>query len=385
VSSIVHLVSTQESTQRYSSSVGKRRAQGEGTIYYDVVRRRWIGQAWIDGHRRKVSGRTKLDASAALGRLVHGAEAARKADRRATVGRLLADWQTKAGSTRSLAPSTRETHAWAVRLLTAELGTIRLADLDVHAVERALGRLARGSQGRPLGRASLIKVRSTARQACAWAEKRRLIGHNPAAVAELPSETIERARRFALDAKQLRALFTACEDHPHGAMFVLMGSIGLRPGEAAGLCDDAVDLHAGTLTVMRAVQLERGRPVLTTALKTAASRRTIRLPAIARDALNTVVMTTVSGLLFTAPDGGPLWPSTVRAELVKLCDEAGVLIIRPNELRHSAATLMAEAGLPLHRIADILGQTSTRMLDQTYRHRPPIVDDADAIERALWK
>jgi integrase len=363
--------------------VGKRRAQGEGTIYYDVVRRRWIGQAWIDGRRRKVSARTKLDASAAVGRLIHGDEADRKADRRATVGRLLADWQAKALPTRRLAPSTRETHAWAARLLTAELGAIRLAALDVHAVERGLGRLARGSQGKPLARASLIKVRSTARQSLAWAEKRRMVAHNAAAVAELPSDALQGSVRLALDAKQLRALFIACEDHPYGVMFILMGTIGLRPGEAAGLCEDAVDLHAGTLTVMRAVQLERGHPVLTTALKTTASRRTLRLPAVAREALSR--SRAKDGLLFAAPDGGPLWPSTVRAELVKLCNEAGVPAIRPNELRHSAATLMADTGLPLHRIADILGQTSTRMLDQTYRHRPPVVDDADVIERALWR
>jgi integrase len=361
----------------------KRRTKGEGGIYYDAERKRWRGEVWIDGRRHRVSGRTKTDCAAALGRLIHGDPAERTADRRSTVGQLLADWQTKALANRTLAPSTRDTHAWAATLLTTELGRVRLAELDVHAVERALGRLA---AKRNLSRASLIKIRSTLRQALAWAQKRRAISHNPAAVAELPTDLEQTDARFALDAKQLRALFRVCRDHPYGAMFVLMGTIGLRPGEAAGICYDAVDFDAGTLTVRRAVQLEHGRPVLVEELKTTASRRTIRLPAVALEALrgsSGTAVPNVDGLLFTAPHGGPLWPSTVRRELRQLCADAGVPKIRPNELRHSAATLMADAGVPLHRIADVLGQVNTRMLDQTYRHRPPVVDDADVIDEVF--
>jgi integrase len=331
-------------------------------------------------------GKTALDVSAKLGRLIHATEAERNADRHTTVAKLLADWQTKALRNRDLAPSTRETHAWACTLLTAELGRIRLADLDVHAVERAFGRLAHGAQGKPLGRASLIKVRSTFRQALAWAERRKAVTHNVAAVAELPDDTNTGTDRLALTAKQLAALFDVCADHPLGAMFVLMGTTGLRPGEAAGLCDDAVDLKAGVVTVMRAVQVDRGRPVLTDDLKMTASRRTIRLPEIARAALARHLrepQDDPDGLLFVADIGGPLWPSVVRRELAALCDQAGIPAIRPNELRHSAATLMVEAGLPLHVTADVLGQTTTRMLDMHYRHRPPTIDGATVMDGLL--
>lgn len=42
----------------------------------------------------------------------------------------------------------------------------------------------------------------------------------------------------------------------------------------------------------------------------------------------------------------------------------------PNELsRHSAASLLYDAGMPLDQIADLLGQSSTRMLEQHYRRR----------------
>jgi integrase len=41
----------------------------------------------------------------------------------------------------------------------------------------------------------------------------------------------------------------------------------------------------------------------------------------------------------------------------------------PNGLRRSAATLLYEAGVGMEAIADLLGHTSTRMLEQHYRHR----------------
>lgn len=129
----------------------------------------------------------------------------------------------------------------------------------------------------------------------------------------------------------------------------------------------------------RAVQLRRGRPVLVDALKTAGARRAVALPpgVIAALQAHLAASNIEDGLLFLAPDGGPLWPSTVRAELAAACETAGVTVVRPNELRHTAATLLADAGLSPHQVADILGHRSTRMVDAVYRHRPTVIHGAD--------
>jgi hypothetical protein len=64
-------------------------------------------------------------------------------------------------------------------------------------------------------------------------------------------------------------------------MCALMARVGLRPGEAAGVCGDApeVDSNPPTVAVLRAVHLDNGRPVLTDKLKTAGERRTLAIPA----------------------------------------------------------------------------------------------------------
>ena len=41
----------------------------------------------------------------------------------------------------------------------------------------------------------------------------------------------------------------------------------------------------------------------------------------------------------------------------------------PNELRHSAASLMSNAGMPIEQVADQLGHKDLRMLQKHYRHR----------------
>lgn len=353
--------------------MAKRRVRGEGTVYKDETRNRWVGQVWIAGRRRKVSGMTQEEAAAKLGRLVHGDDSERHADRRVSVAKLLEDWQTKALPGRTLAPSTIEGHAWAADLWRAELGKVRLADLDALTVETALARMAR----RGLGRASLIKARATLRQAIRWAARRRLVAHNAADAAELPPKAEGGRARRALTPDELARLLDALGDHPLRPMFLLMARVGLRPGEAAGLCADALDLDGDppTVSVVRAVQRQAGRPVLVDDLKTARARRTLAIPADVVEALRPLPR---KGPLFGT---APLWPTTVRAELADACDRAKVPAVAPNELRHTAATHLADAGLPPHVVADILGHTSTRMVDEIYRHRPAVIRGAEIPSR----
>ena len=87
-------------------------------------------------------------------------------------------------------------------------------------------------------------------------------------------------------------------------------------------------------------------------------------------------------LVFATPTGGVLDPKKARTELAEICRRAGVPVTRPNELRHSCASLLADEGIPNETIADLLGHTTTRMVDTTYRHRlRPVVDVA---ARATW-
>jgi integrase len=62
-------------------------------------------------------------------------------------------------------------------------------------------------------------------------------------------------------------------------------------------------------------------------------------------------------------------PSNLRRLIDRLCGLAGIDPISPNELRHTAATLLVESGMRLEDVADFLGHKDTSMLIETYRHR----------------
>ncbi|QYG93463.1 site-specific integrase [Iamia sp. SCSIO 61187] len=359
--------------------MGKRRTKGEGTVYYDTSRDRWVGQVFLEGRRRKVSAKTKADATAKLGKMVHGDPNERHLDRRLTVAALLADWQSLHLDTKDRAPGTKEAHRWACSLLVDELGKVRVADLDARDIEKALWRLAERRE-KPLARASLVKVRSTLRQALRWAERRRLVAHNAAAVAELPTIAIGQRDRRALVQHEAEKLVAAMAEHPYRPIWLLSLRLGLRPGEAAAVCVDALDLESDppTVAVIRAVRLERGRPMLVNELKTTRARRTLAMPPILVDELRPAADAVGEGLLVSAPNGAPVWPSTVRSELQKVARAAGIAPLSPNELRHTAATRMADFGIPPHGVADVLGHTSTRMVDAVYRHRPSVIRGADS-------
>ena len=81
-------------------------------------------------------------------------------------------------------------------------------------------------------------------------------------------------------------------------------------------------------------------------------------------------------LLFATPDGSPIDPSNARRQLLRACQLANVPRVAPNELRHSAATLLAKQ-FPLHHVAQILGH-SVEVTDAYYWHR-----DQDVIEDHL--
>jgi integrase len=354
-----------------------KRSNGQGSVYREG--NGWSALVTIDGRRRKVRARTKVDVEAKAAALRRAADDGVVVDGKATVGQVLSQWRDRVLAGRELAPATRIKYLWTLDQLEAELGKTRLQTLDVNAVERALDGIATGRHGRgkPLSRASMGRMRDTLVAVLDFAQRRKAIASNPARLAVVsPTAAVPQPRR-ALERDEAEALWRALDGERLGALFRVMLTTGLRPGEALGLCWDAVDLERGEITVRRAVRLERGTAQLVEELKTSSSYRTIALPppAIAELRRQRHAMAGPA-LVFPTANGGPWNPANVRRELARICSDNGLEVVLPNELRHSCASVLSERGVPLELIADLLGHRSTRMLDQTYRHRPRRAVDA---------
>jgi len=75
-------------------------------------------------------------------------------------------------------------------------------------------------------------------------------------------------------------------------------------------------------------------------------------------------------LVFPTRTGSLRDPSNDRHRLARLSRRAGIdPPVTPYELRHTAASLLSDSGVPIEVLADLLGHTSTQMLESVYRHR----------------
>lgn len=375
-----------------SRMAAHRRANGEGSVSYDRQKERWVGRALLPGGKyRKVIRRSKSEAQAALRSLLADIEHGSIVDDGGLTVRAVAErYRTRTLAGRDIAPATRERDSWAIGRVIDALGPVHLKSLTVDHVEHALDMMA--SEG--LRHASLVKVRGAFARVLDQAVKRGESTLNAARLADLPPGAMRTQRRRSLTAEQTRAFLQACQGERLGPLFVLMVATGCRPGEACGLRWDAVDLEAGTVAIRTARRTgRRGRVEIVDELKTEQSRRTIgvspwALEALGRHQHDQKVERIASGrwadefLVFATstgtPVGGPAMRKAFDAIVAKVNGEQNEPVIpedlTPNELRHTAASLMVDGGMSLEHVAPVIGHKTTRMLEETYRHavRPSI-------------
>ena len=392
----------------------RRRSAGEGSVY-EAPDGRWRGAVtWTepDGKRsrRIVSAptsalaRDKLDdlrRELRLGTIAPAGKAL-------TVADYLTSWlERDSARVRPATSRGRETHVRCY--LTPALGRLALVRLKPTDVERALaGFMADGrpktADDRKRGRQShpptspltARHVRATLRRALADAVRDGLVSRNAAGDARPPY--VAHRPVVYLTAPDVRRLLEATADDEHGPLYALAVSTGLRLGELLGLSWPDIDMDAGTLTVRRSLARAQGGGWALAQPKSTRSRRTIPLPAVARDALRRqrvrqdAARTAAGsawqdrdGLAFTDAIGRPLGPGGVSAAFQRGREAAGVPRVRFHDLRHSAATLMLAGGVPLAVISEWLGHSGIAITAAHYAAVVPQLrrEAADAMDRAL--
>lgn len=169
---------------------------------------------------------------------------------------------------------------------------------------------------------------------------------------------------------------------------------GLRPGEAAGLTLERIDLMRRELVVDRQLVTVIGQPPHLAPVKTVASIRTVPIPDALVHELNRhiaerppIEVQRGATLIFTNRDGRPLR----RNVLGDAWDKARTALELPAEargwhtLRHTYASALIHAGLSVRAVQARLGHASATETLDTYAHLWPDSDDDTraAVELAL--
>jgi integrase len=91
-----------------------------------------------------------------------------------------------------------------------------------------------------------------------------------------------------------------------------------------------------------------------------------------------------AGLVFTDAVGRPVRPPDVSGEWRRTRRRLG-LGVRLHDLRHTAATLLLGAGVPLKVVSDTLGHSTIAITADTYAHVTPELrrEAAAGMDRAL--
>jgi integrase len=164
--------------------------------------------------------------------------------------------------------------------------------------------------------------------------------------------------------EEARKLLSAIET-PHARLFVTLAlATGARMGAILDLTWDRVDFAHGTIDFMPA-----GRD------KTNKRRTVVPMNAKAREALAEAKEGALSDHVIEY-GGKPV--ASVKKAVAAAARRSGVPC-SPHVFRHTAGVWMAQADVPMQKIAQFLGHTSSRVTEHTYaRYSPRFMADAAA-------
>ncbi len=286
-----------------------------------------------------------------------------------------------------LSRSTFDSYRNSVRLhVEPRIGTIQLRqlqpeDLDTFYAELLVDGKLNGAGG-GLAPKTVRNIHGMIRKALADAHRKGTVHRNVADLADPPKVRNGGAKDHQVwSADELRSFLAAIEDSNWFAPIYLSANTGMRRGELLGLTWRNVELDKARLVVDQQL-LSVGYEAEIGAPKTSTSRRTIdldpRTVAVLRTWRRLQLEQQMSNgtrndedFVFTHPDGGPVHPDRFSKVWDQLVAEHGVRRIRLHDLRHTHASILLKANVPVKVVSERLGHSSPAFTMTVYQHVLP--------------
>jgi len=183
---------------------------------------------------------------------------------------------------------------------------------------------------------------------------------------------------MAWTAHELSTFLHGAQGHRHHRTWWLAAHTGLRRSELAGLrwCD--IDLHRQRLSVTRTIVAVNGR-IESSNGKTANAARTIDLDHRTVNVLTRWRQDQADRFGHVDPelglivsDGGTtINPQTISQGFERAVAKSGLPKLSLHGLRHTHATLLLKAGVPLKVVSERLGHSTPAFTMATYQHVLP--------------
>ena len=329
----------------------KIRGHGEGSIHQRPSGR-WRAQISGGGKRFGKTFKKKADAQDWLRKMQNQVEMGLDIEGgKLTLAQYLPQWLESRKT--SLRPSTAYQYRQIIRdHILPHIGKIRLDDLRLSKIERLYTDLL----GSGVSVRTVRLVHAVLHVALEKAIKYGHIGRNPAHGASLPR--LRHSEMKVLDADQVTQFLIAAQGSCNEALYYLAIHTGMRQGELFGLKWTDLQWDQGDLRIQRQVKRVPRKGWAFADPKTKKGRRTIKLGdeilkllrahKKRQEAQKIVVgeLWMENWLIFPSSRGTPINQSSLRKEFLKVLDRAKLPKIRFHDLRHTAASLMLNNGIP---------------------------------------
>ena len=373
-----------------------RRSRGDGGLSWDSTRKRWIPSLTVgytpSGKRivKRGSGRTKTEAQRKLREIIRDYEDGQITDGHGyAVAQAVRDWLQFGMSGRSQQTTVKCTILANTHIIPA-LGKRQLRDLSADEVDRWLA-----DQAKTLSTSTLQILHSVLRRSITRAQARDKVKRNVVLLCDVPEGQAGRPSK-SLTFDQADALLAAAESSSLHAYIVVSLLTGARTEELRALTWSHVDLDATPPVIMVWSSVRAGGDT-----KTRKSRRTLELPQRCADALRLhrdrqdALRKRAAGkwhdkdLVFASRTGMTLDAGNVRRAFRIVATAAGLDAAdwTPRELRHSFVSLMSDAGVPIEKIARLVGHIGTTTTETVYRKqiRPVVTGGAEVMDQLFPK
>jgi len=205
------------------------------------------------------------------------------------------------------------------------------------------------------GPSTRCRVIGLLKQVFNWGIEQGLINSNP--LRSLKKPKAQRRERI-LTAAELRKIFEAISDGPFRSFLTAMMETGARPGEIRILTAAQIDLQNGICVLLKHKTSEKtNRP------------RVIYLTPTMTNLCGNLVERWPTGPIFRNQRGRPWTVNAVRIRFRRLRRKFPELNdVVAYTFRHTYATNALVNGVPIATVAELLGHTSTAMIEAHYGH-----------------
>ncbi len=343
----------------------------------------------VDGKRYHFYGRSKNEAIRKRDDFKERAKRAPLSLEGYTLAEWVAAWIIAIKN--DVSPQTYSSYLMEMRkyIVSALIGTVKLSDLTPLMFRNYWQELIDGG----LSPRTVSYIHTITSSALKQAVMDGALITNPLLAVKRPRQ--ERRQAVALEPEEIERLREVITDAVYKRLIHVALATGLRRGEIQALTWDDIDFKEARLSVNQSVIRENGHEVVSTALKTKSSRRTITIDEKTIAVLQTqraycqslMLQNRWPGIHFVFPreDGSPMRQNTLSKKFSQYAKEAGIENATFHSLRHTHATELVKAGIHFKIIQTRLGHSSFAITMDTYSHIAPGEDmaAAEAIEKIL--